>query len=98
MAANYIGTAFDSGRLNGGFSKSYNSLSYMDFSRFENIKKINIDYTLYTNNQPLVSAPVFKASKITPGYNNTAYLDNQVDYKPNSMINSPVNKEYNKIR
>jgi hypothetical protein len=98
MAANYIGTAFDSGRLNGGFSKSYNSISYMDLGRYSNFKRVNIDYTLASNSQPLTLAPVFNANKITRGSNNLAYLDYSVDFVPDSLTNTPINKEFNKIR
>ena len=98
MAANFIGTAFNSGKLNDGFSKSYDFTSYMDVGRYSNFKKNNIDYTLASNSQPMTSAPVFNANKIIRSSNNLTYLDYPTEYIPNSLTNTPITKEYNKIR
>ena len=71
---------------------------YLDFSRYKNFKKINIDYTIASNNTALVSGPVFNSNKIVRGDKIVAYSNPQVEYTPDEMNNSSFTKEYNKIR
>jgi hypothetical protein len=87
-------------RLNDYNSKSYNNTSYVDYDRYKDYKKINIDYTIVTNNKPLIDGPIFKAIKIVKSESSSPYTNQQ-----NGAFNvetltkkKRVLKEYNKIR
>jgi hypothetical protein len=90
--------SFNSSRLNDYNSKSYNNTSYIDYTRYQGFKKINIDYTIASSNTPLTTGPVFNANKITRDESNLAYTRSQETFKNDAFTRKQMTKEYNKIR
>ena len=89
---------FNSGMLNDFNSKSFDIMNYIDYDRFKNFKKINIDYTFSDNNSVITQGPVFTASKIIESRKTGAYSNKQEPYNNSSFNKMRVLIEYNKIR
>jgi hypothetical protein len=85
-------------RLNDFNSKSYDTMDYVDYSRYKNFKKINIDYTFSDNNEVITSGPVFNSSKIVENRIPGAYTNKQEPYASDSLKKMRMVREYNKIR
>jgi hypothetical protein len=73
-------------------------MTYIDYSRYKNYKKINIDYTLSDNNTLITSGPVFNAAKIIETKVDPAYTNFQENFENESLRKTRLLKEYNKIR
>jgi hypothetical protein len=92
--------SFNSDRLNDYNSKSFNVLNYVDYDRFRNYKKININYTINNNNDILTSGPVFTAAKIvSTKVDDKAYTKRQEEFDDESLTKVPLSKEeYKRIK
>jgi len=92
--------SFNSDRLNDYNSKSFNVLNYVDYDRFRNYKKININYTVNNNNDILTSGPVFTAAKIVnTKVDDKAYTKRQGEFDDESLTKVPLSKEeYKRIK
>lgn len=90
--------SFNSDRLNDYNSKSYNIMNYIDYDRFKNFKRINIDYTFSSNNEAITSPPLFSFIKIVPNKVDNAYTNRQDEFEDESLRKTRLIKEYNKIR
>ena len=85
-------------RLNDYNSKSYNYMNYLDYDRFKDYKKINIDYTFSSNNYVITKGPVFNPVKIVASEVDTAYSNSQEAFEDESLRKTRLTREYNKIR
>lgn len=90
--------SFNSDRLNDYNSKSYNIMNYIDYDRFKNFKRINVDYTFSSNNEAITKAPLFNFIKIVPNKVDNAYTNSQDEFEDESFRKTRLTKEYNKIR
>jgi hypothetical protein len=90
--------SFNSDRLNDYNSKSFNVTNYIDYDRFKNYRKINIDYTFSNNNEVITRGPVFNPVKIVANRVNPAYTNGQDAFESDSFRNNRLTQEYNKIR
>ena len=90
--------SFNSDRLNDYNSKSYDIMNYIDYDRFKNFRRTNIDYTFSNNNDVITQAPVFTFLKIVPTKVDSAYTNFQDEFQDESLRKSRIKKEYNKIR
>jgi len=90
--------SFNSERLDDYNSKSYSNTEYIDYERYKNYKKINIDYTFAANNDVITRGPVFNSFKIVEGKISTAYTNRQEPYTKEPFQKIRVLKEYNRIR
>lgn len=90
--------SINSSRLNDYNSKSYNIMNYIDYDRYKNRTKINIDYTFHTDNSVITEGPRFNSNKIIKSKTATAYTNGQKSYISDSFKRIRVVKEYNKIR
>lgn len=90
--------SFNPNRLNDFNSKSYDIMEYVDYERYKNFKKINIDYTFSNNNEVITQSPVFNSSKIIESETSSAYENKQEPYNSESFKKMRIIREYNKIR
>jgi hypothetical protein len=90
--------SFNPERLNDFNSKSYDTVEYVDYDRYKNFKKINIDYTFSSNNEVITQSPVFNSSKIVESRPTSAYENKQEPYTNESLKKMRMVREFNKIR
>ena len=90
--------SINSSRLNDFNTKSYNITDYIDYNRFKNYKKVNIDYTFSSNNEVITQSPRFTPTKIIASGQETAYTRNQEEFEDESFRKTRLTPEYNKIR
>ena len=90
--------SFNADRLNDYNSKSYDIMNYVDYDRYKNFKKINIDYTFSSNNDVITQGPIFNSSKIVESRIQGAYTNKQEPYNNESFKKMRIVREYNKIR
>lgn len=90
--------SFNPDRLNDFNSKSYDTMNYMDYDRYKNFKKINIDYTFSDNNEVITSGPVFNSFKIIENRIASVYTNKQEPYTSDSFKKMRMVREYSKIR
>lgn len=90
--------SFNPERLNDFNSKSYDIIEYVDYARYKNFKKINIDYTFSSNNDVITQSPIFNSSKIVESRLSSAYKNKQEPYTNESFKKMRMIREYNKIR
>lgn len=90
--------SFNAERLNDYTSKSYDITNYIDYDRFKNFKRINVDYTFSNNNEPITTGPVFNVNKIGSSKVDPVYTKSQEVFEDESLNKKPLTKEYSKIR
>jgi hypothetical protein len=73
-------------------------MEYVDYDRYKNFKKINIDYTFSSNNEVITQSPVFNSSKIVESRLSSAYENKQGPYTNESFKKMRMIREFNKIR